>query len=58
MEDWKKELAYKWCEDYGDKKHHEFHHLYDKKKFSLWCGNCNDGLNYIKDVVKEIKDRF
>lgn len=57
---WKEELAFKWCEDYGDKVHHNEHHSspLHAAKFSMWCGNCRDGLNYIKDVVREIKDKF
>jgi hypothetical protein len=50
-------LAYRWCEDYGDKEH-KTHHRDDQKQFSQWCPNCADGLNFAKDVARAIRERI
>lgn len=62
MDDWKRKLAYYWCRDYGDAEHHKRHHDPDNTtkdgKFNLWCRNCRDGLSFINDVIRTIKERF
>lgn len=58
MTSWQKKLAFKWCESYGDKEHHTCHHASGEYvgKWSMWCGNCRDGVGYIRDVVNQIKE--
>ena len=53
-------LAFKWCEDYGDKEHKRFHTTWDnyREKFNPFCGNCNDGFHYAEDVLKAIIKRI
>lgn len=55
-----RELAYKWCENYGDSEHHRSHHIGSKWAgcYSPWCGNCNDGVSFAKDVVKLMIERL
>lgn len=49
-----KKLAFKWCKDYGDATHRKNHHepggSHDNI-YSMFCGNCRDGLNFAEDVL-------
>jgi hypothetical protein len=52
------ELAYKWCVEYGDKQHHLNHHTSGRYRYSWFCGNCHDGLEYAKEVRDALIERL
>jgi hypothetical protein len=57
-----KRLAFKWCRDYGDKEYAKKHEHHCSKTYAgvynPWCGNCNDGLSFARDVLTVVRERL